>query len=223
MASENLMILVFEITIGIIGFASNLFVIIVVLGFTSMYKQLANVFVINQSFIDMTSSVLQIAQASSSFVSLASLPENIIFRELFCRLWRTRVFMRGLFTASTYNLIVLTIERYLKIVHPIAHKTSFTMHKAKILSIFAWLGGIVFCMLVDIPTSTVAGDECLVTKIWPNEFVSRVAGYFNLLVSYWLPIAAFIFCYTKMIRSLRRVNTQGIEKLNNIFYDFCFK
>ena len=44
---------------------------------------------------------------------------DIIFR---FRLWKTDVWQWSLMISSTYNLVLLTLERYIEIIHPIWHK-----------------------------------------------------------------------------------------------------
>ena len=209
MASQYPAWLITNTLIGIVGFLGNLFIIVIIMRFTSMYKQLANVFVINQSLIDMTSAVFLIAQVCTYSVTMSSLPDNFVVRDFFCRLWQSRSLMWGLFISSTYNLAILTLERYVKIVHPIFHKTSFTIRKAKILSICAWLGGVTYSVLLDLPTSALVEGNCLVATIWPNANVAKAAGIITIAVNYWLPICVFVVCYLGMIRSLKRVSSAG--------------
>ena len=174
--------------------------------FTTMYKHLANVFVINQSLIDMTSAFLFIVQACTGWVTVSSLPDNFVVRDFFCRFWQSGTLMWGLLMSSTYNLTALTVERYFKIVYPIVHKTSFTIRKAQILSACVWLGCITYSSLCNILSSTVIEGNCLVAAIWPSENVAKAAGIISLAATYWLPICIFVFCHLGMIHSLRRVS-----------------
>jgi hypothetical protein len=105
-----------NIAIGCVGLIGNVFVIVVILGFTSLYKQLATVFVINQSVIDAASSLFVIAQQTTNYFKIpvyAGQPAS----EVYCRVWRSQTFMWGLYVSSTYNLVALTAERYLKVNH----------------------------------------------------------------------------------------------------------
>jgi hypothetical protein len=104
------------ITIGCVGLIGNVFVIVVIMGFTSLYKQLATVFVINQSVIDSASSLFVIAQQTTNYYKIpvyAGQPAS----EVYCRVWRSQTFLWGFFVSSTYNLVALTVERYLKVNH----------------------------------------------------------------------------------------------------------
>jgi hypothetical protein len=105
-----------NISIGCVGLIGNVFVIVVIMGFTSLYKQLATVFVINQSVIDAASSLFVIAQQTTNYFKIpvyAGQPAS----EVYCRVWRAQTIMWGLYVSSTYNLVALTIERYFKVNH----------------------------------------------------------------------------------------------------------
>jgi hypothetical protein len=115
-ASTDAMWRAITIAIGCVGLTGNVFVIVVILGFTSLYKQLATVFVINQSVIDAASSLFVIAQQTTNYFKIpvyAGQPAS----ETFCRVWYSQTFMWGLYVSSTYNLVALTAERYLKVNH----------------------------------------------------------------------------------------------------------
>jgi hypothetical protein len=115
-ASSDTMWRAINITIGCVGLIGNVFVIVVIMGFTSLYKQLATVFVINQSVIDAASSLFVIAQQTTNFFRIpvyAGEPAS----ETFCRVWRSQTILWGFFTTSTYNIVALTAERYLKVNH----------------------------------------------------------------------------------------------------------
>ena len=189
-----------NILFGSIGFVGNTFVIIVIVCFTSMHKQLANHFVINQSFIDAVSSLFVITQIISKSTQQPVLIPNEFASEFYCRVWYNQVLLWGTYISSTYNLVVLTIERYLKIVHPILHKTSFTSRKSKILIISVWLFGTLFQTAYGIPTSRIVGTICRTVSFWPNEITQHVVGYLVIIIQYWLPLIIFVLAYTKMIK-----------------------
>ena len=207
MTTVEIILLALQIVIGCIGVIANGIIVIIIVGFTSMHKQLGNVFVVNQNIIDCLSSLLLTCQTFSSF-AMPILVEGQLVSEMYCRLWHSGWLHWSLFVSSTYNVVVLTIERYLKIVHPIFHKNSFTLWKAKILLVIIWLFGFAFEAAVGLSSTTVRGSLCLIVAVWPNVIIQQMAGFFSVAVLYFLPTVVFIFCHTKMIRSLRRVGPQ---------------
>ena len=195
---------VMNIIIGVVGLLANTFVVVVIVCCTKMHKQIANLFVVNQSIIDATSSLFLIAQIASQFKAV-KLVEGELGSEVYCRLWKVQTFLWGFMTSSTYNLIVLTIERYLKIVHPSFYKTAFTRYKAKFLLATVWLFGISFQLCYNVPTTSIVGTSCWSDSNWPNETIQDVMSYVIIGIQYWLPVCVFVFAYGQIIRTLKRV------------------
>ena len=213
----ELVLQVLNIFIGILGLLGNTFVIIVIVGFTKMHKQLTNMYVVNQCIIDAVSSLFLIAQISSQNVKV-TLTAHQPLSEIYCRIWYTRSLLWACYMSSTYNIVVLTIERYLKIVHPVLHKVSFTLRKAKALLAFVWLFGISYQIFYLMPTAAIPKTSCKPLVAWPNNFTRDLVSYITLTVQYWLPVLIFIISYWKMINSLRRVAAIKTEGISSQFF-----
>lgn len=210
MSSSEIVMITVQSVIGLVGIVGNGFVIVVIAFYTTMHRQLANVFVVNQSAIDSLSSLIMIAMLASGSDSgwyTPSLIDGQFGSELYCRVWQSGVVQWSVFTSSTYNLVVLALERYVKIVYPIAYKTSFTKVKVRILLAFVWLFGFVFTGSYGIPSSIVSGNSCLVVMAWNNDVTKIVVSYLSVTVQYFIPALVFIVTYTKMIRSLNKSGT----------------
>ena len=206
-------LLVVNVLIGSIGLLGNAFVVVVIVCFTSMHKQLANRFVINQSIIDAVSSLFVIAHIVSKSSTQPTLIPNEFASEFYCRVWYNQVLLWGTYMSSTYNLVVLTIERYMKIVHPIYHKTSFTSLKSKLLILFVWLFGISFLTVYAVPSTRIVEGRCWIVSFWPNDVTQQIVAYLVIVMQYFLPLIVIVVAYTKMIQHfLRRTkihNQQG--------------
>ena len=216
----NLVLQVVHISFGVLGLLGNLFVIIVIVGFTKMHKQFTNMYVVNQSIIDGISSLILIAQMLSQNVKV-TLTAHQPLSEIYCRAWSSQGLLWGCYIASIYNIVVLTIERYLKIVHPVFHKAFFTLRKAKALLAFVWLFGISFQFAYLAPTTAIISNRCWLLINWPNSNTRNLVSYVNFVVQYWLPALIFIIAYWKMLRALGRLVTKG-NKGRPISQQFCY-
>ena len=91
------------------GISGNGFVIFILLSSKDMRQKLVNVLLVNQSAIDFAASVFMIACGPNK--------ENVIgdFKglagQLYCRIWAPKLPMWAMFTASSYNLVVVNLER----------------------------------------------------------------------------------------------------------------
>ena len=131
--------------IGSVAMTGNLFVIIVIFQYTKMRSVPTNILVINQSFIDGIAGLFLIL--TRRFQYRYDWPLYGITGEVFCRVWAARIPLWGLLESSTYNLLALSLERYIAIVHPITHRVSITRIKMTIVIVFVWLFGFILQIL----------------------------------------------------------------------------
>ena len=75
--------------------------------------------------------------------------------DLLCRFWLTRWPLWSILMSSTYNLLMITLERYWQIVHPIHHKIHFSKKKLIGSLVFAWLIGPLYNLAFKMPTTFV--------------------------------------------------------------------
>ena len=108
-------------SIGCVGVLDNTIVLIVMFSSPQMRKSITNLFIINQSFIDLCAASFLIA---STTISSNKVPYTGIRAEIYCRWWLNKLPQWSLFVSSTYNLVGMTLERYIAVLHPIWHKVS---------------------------------------------------------------------------------------------------
>jgi len=83
-------------------------------------------------------------------------------------------------TASKFGLIVITLERYFKIVHAIAHRKYYRSWMTKVGVILPWLGGTCMVLFPAIGTTRIVNGRCMRMSIWPH----KAMGYVSLHVSF---------------------------------------
>ena len=105
---------VIYILLGCIGIIGNLLVVVAVVSVKSRAKHYADLLIVNQSAIDLLSSVFIIATTLT--VDTSSRKLSGFVDELYCRFWVSGYINWSLFLSSTYNLVLLTLERYMAIV-----------------------------------------------------------------------------------------------------------
>lgn len=112
---------------GSIGLILNLIVIFVIAVYEPLRcTRLTSAFVVNLAAIDSTVSVLIIFTNIYEFEWTHSMIPGDTSDEILCRVWYTEAPLWGMMMSSTYGILALTFERYVGIVHPVWHRTSFT-------------------------------------------------------------------------------------------------
>lgn len=82
---------------------------------------MTNMLILNQSYIDLLASVL-ILFIGVFPVSSSTMNPDSVYDQFVCRVWFTRAPLWATLLSSAANTVVLTLERYIAIVHPVTYK-----------------------------------------------------------------------------------------------------
>ena len=192
--------------IGLTGLVMNAFVVLVMRWKKSKAKHVANKFLINQCIVDATASVVLLFSWDNlgPFLNVV-LDESSLKSWAFCKLYISNFFLWPVLMSSTANLIIVTVDRYLKVVHPVFHKMSVTKKIENILLVCVWLFGFLFAGSILFSYAKVKGNVCLLNA-FPSVRIAQIAGTIVFTVQFIIPIVTFFFCYIGMLRVLRKKN-----------------
>ena len=176
------------------GVISNIFVIIVTLRHTKLWRHLTCKYIVNQSVIDATTLtvfLVRVQMIPCDRWLLARMDDTQA--DVYCRLWSSPFLMYGLLLSSIYNLVAISVERYLGIVKPVWHKVSFTHNRVMLSIVAIWLFGVSYMALVVAVPSRMADGECQPARHWPSHGVQTFVGSITLFVSLVLPLGIHAF------------------------------
>ena len=185
-----------KVIVGVAGIVGNLLVVIVLTKYQDLFRHVKTTLIINQSIIDGFVSVVLIV---STFVTT-----NLYSGELYCKLWASQILLWGLMMSSTYNLMAISIERYLAVVYPMWHKVTVTNTMTNIVAVFIWMIGLSCVASVVVPTTTLVRGRCMVSYVWPSKGTARAVGFLQMFVNVIMPIGVHMFCYTRILLTLRK-------------------
>ena len=185
--------------IATLGMFGNAAVIFVILHSASMRSKFTNILILNQSSIDFATSVLILITKTLNVSK-----ENLsgVGGDIFCKFWLTELPLWSLMVSSSYSLIALTIERYIGIVHPMFHHTSFSKTNVIFLACASWLPGPILMLCFMVPMSNVINGSCTLIEI-SNQSLRMASSVAFFVVQYLLPITVFITCYSRMFLRMR--------------------
>ena len=189
------------VLLGCVGIIGNLLVIVTMTSVKSRVKHYADMLIVNQSVIDLFSSVFLIATTLTVGDRIRKL--SGFADEMYCRFWISGYIIWSLFFSSTYNLVLLSLERYMAIVHPLRHYTSLTWEKVYAAMVVVWCVGPIYNMIHRVPTSGLIDGTCYKFVFWPSRLTARVFGVVALLVQFFIPLAILIYAYVLMVVKLR--------------------
>ena len=168
-------------------------------------RGVTNVLICNQSLIDFLSSVV--------FVFQYGILRDVILPtrgELFlCRVWKSEYVLWALGVSSTANLMYLTVERYMAVLHPIVYRNKFTPLIAKLVALLPWIIG----LLHEIPwamSHEIGEDGC--SHQWWSDKVAFIIAVMAPTNHYILPLLLMAFVYTRIFLKLRSGPAQTTGK-----------
>jgi len=77
------------------------------------------------------------------------------------------------------GLVVITLERYFKIVHALAHRKYYRNWMTKVGVVLPWIGGLCLILFPDIGTKKMVNGKCLRDGVWTNKTMAKVICTFK--------------------------------------------
>ena len=128
---------------------------------------------------------------------------------------RGTVLQWGFMISSTFNLTLLTLERYFALVHPMVHRRAFTASKVKVAMIVVWFIGPLLIVPISVLTTRAMETYCLYHGIWPSEKMQLFFGFLVIVLSYFVPLAIIVYCYVCIVITLMRTVVHEASEQNS--------
>ena len=170
-----------KVAIGVTGVIGNLLVVVVMYKYKKLFMQVKSAYIINQSFIDgLASAVLILLSLLRPYLVLDM---DSVLAEVYCRIGMTQLPLWGLMASSSFNLMAISAERYLAVVHPLWYRTRFTDRKSRVSIVFIWIFGISYVALYEVHSSGITHGECVPLYRWPSVAAARAVGMVQIFVA----------------------------------------
>ena len=191
--------------VGCVGVTANAFAIVVLAGCRTLRQRIWSILLINQSIVDLIASIFTATYHGT--LALGKLERRVPYQglmgDLYCKLWKNAVWEWTLMSASSYNLLAITVERYLMVVHPIYHKYNVSRGRLYVMAICSWIIGALSQILYAVPTTELKGEYCAVYAVWPGVEIQRFAAAMNTIVPFFFPAVVMVILYGKIVLVLR--------------------
>ncbi|XP_067293428.1 somatostatin receptor type 2 [Pseudorasbora parva] len=185
-----------------IGLCGNGLVIYVILRYAKM-KTVTNIYILNLAVADV------LFMMSLPFIAIQLALVHWPFGSALCRVVMT-VDSLNQFT-SIFCLMVMSIDRYLAVVHPIKSTKWRKPHVAKAINLAVW----VVSLMVNLPIVIYSGlitkpDGCFCTIVWPEpqEAYYTTFMFYTFFLGFVLPLMVICLCYLFIII---KVKSSGIR------------
>ncbi|KAJ8348294.1 hypothetical protein SKAU_G00268830 [Synaphobranchus kaupii] len=185
-----------------VGLTGNTMVIYVILKYAKM-KTATNIYILNLAIAD------ELFMVSMPFLATSAALRHWPFGSLMCRLLLS-VDGINMFT-SVFCLTVLSVDRYIAVVHPIKAARYRRPTVAKAINVCVWGLSLVVILPIIVFADTVpvrdGGVDC--NFLWPESSWSAAFVVYTFLLGFLLPVVAICLCYCLIVVRMRAVGLKA--------------
>ena len=189
-------LLILDYCIGTFGLIGNIFALIVLGSSSKLRKNSTNILIMHQCIIDMMGALFLIL--TSAIVH--PIPGNYAY----CVIWLSTLPFWIFTITSTFSLVLITIERYLAIVHASWYEKKISGRHMILGIAIVWLIGFGGTSPMVIFTANMDPDgNCIVRPLSPSSsVVKRLIGVSWFSLTFLLPVLLHVYCYFRMFYTL---------------------
>lgn len=195
----------------IVGLLGNTLAIYVVVRYVKM-KTVTNMYILNLAFAD------ELYILGIPFLGTNSVLSYWPYGNFFCKVCMTADAVSQF--ASTFCLTVMSIDRYLAVVHPIRSAKWRKPQVAKVFSAMVWVVSFLIVLPVTIYSDVQEEfNTCNITWPEPHELWSIVFILYTSILSFFGPLVVICLCYLLIVIKVIKL-TSGFYGCLTLFLTF---
>jgi len=183
------------VVIGVVGTVTNGLILYAVVA-SNQHKK--HVLIFNQNALDLFSSLTMAATYS---LKLCNIYLTGSAGHWLCTLLLSEFLIWCGMLGSVINLISITVERYLKVVHSSWSKKKLRNWMAYFAVAFSWIASFIYNASLTFSASSVIDGVCFWSESWQEIIMINVV--LNFVVFYAIVLFIFIFCYGRILIVIR--------------------
>jgi len=161
-----------------IGIAANAVVLAVLVRARREFASSVHTLISNQSAIDLFTCIFCVMFYVTMLTHGFRYKGNQVLDGAVCVILEEGVFTAVGLTAEKLGLVVITLERYFKIVHAIAHRKYYRNWMTSVGVALPWIGATWLILFPAMGTTRIVNGRCMRLGVWPNEAMAKVGMYF---------------------------------------------
>jgi len=166
MMSSSPLDVYFEGAVMVIGFIGTAANALILYGLVASKEHKKHLLIFNQNALDLFTSIFLIICYA---VRLCNIRLSGSLGYWLCKMLFSDVSIWSGMTGSTINLASITVERYLKVVHPVCSKKKLHNWMIYSAAAFAWIGSIIYNLALFFPTTEMIDGVCYAYGIWNKK------------------------------------------------------
>jgi len=185
------------LVIGVVGLTTNALILYALVA-SNQHKK--HVLLVNHNALDFFSSVFTVIIYS---LKLCNIHLTGTTGYWLCTLLLSESLISSGAVGSSINLAIISVERYLKIVHRTWSKKHVRKWMIYSAAAFAWIGPITYMLGMAFPTTKVVDGVCYAFAFWEDEMAAVVVIIWSFVSFYVIILLIFIFCYWRILAVIR--------------------
>ena len=198
---------------GVLGIPGNILAITVLLSSHHLRNKTVNRFIINQSLIDLGSGIYTLLM--ESFNTMDAISNDNIAQQLYCRLWISTYPFWVFAISSTYNLMFLTLERFLAITQPLSYDAEKVKKRLPYVLVMSWVCGLIFSY-INFLISYAEDGACRFIAEYNPSILGKLMPIQAFFLNIAIPAVVMTYAYIKMGLTLRKSRTSTSTTKSNI-------
>uniref|UniRef100_A0A3Q2QAB5 Bradykinin receptor B2 n=1 Tax=Fundulus heteroclitus TaxID=8078 RepID=A0A3Q2QAB5_FUNHE len=191
---------VYVMVISVLGIALNIFVLMVFI-FHKKPCSVPEIYLTNLAAADLLLVSFLPFWAVSAWKQF-----EWIFGSALCKMVNVGILMNVY--CSIYFLVLVSIDRYLAVVHPLSHETIRRPKFAKISCLLVWILGFVLSVPKLINRELVPHDG-IIKCAEKYDTIYATSEYMILVLAFIIPVSIITFCTVKILQTLRSRLMEG--------------
>ncbi len=185
---------------GLVGILTNGVCLAIILRYSTVRSKMGNFFIIHQCVVDLVGSLLLFI---TYIIILTVRSFHGRVGEFVCRLFISEGPVWYVFNVSTINLVVVTLERYVKIVKSTRYPVLFSDTRKYVIIAIVWILNAVYKLPPNITTTNAVEGKCFFQAFWPSKELQRAFGIATFFFFYFIPLIVFSLCYGHILHTVR--------------------
>ena len=190
---------IFIIT-GFVGAFGNTLVCVVIAS-TLVWSRSGNtnLLILHQAFIDDITSVILILRDTLPYPNI---PKAGGWGEFVCRMWVAESLLWMLFVVSTYNLCMMSLERFVAVSYPVVYSTRFKRRTSLLMILFCWT--IAPLLHYFYPVGDSYNDKGVCRKRAGHHVALAAVGITLFFWEFFIPFVFMAVVYARIVYLLRK-------------------
>jgi len=149
----------FLIGVCLFGFVANSAMLTCFLVYRQTNRKTVNIFIVNQTVLDLVATLI-VSVKTALVMSGYFTTKTGVLRMLMCIIIENDTITASALYSAVYGLVVITVERYVKIVHPVAHRNHYRRWMTYVGVATPWLIGLITSALPSMTTAHFVDGTC---------------------------------------------------------------